>query len=175
MSRPQLLGTKSIPWHSIGTIDATASEADATLGVAERVFQLNKALDNVKYYQVPPAISALHMRFLLTTNNHTADIEVWTGKLPNKLDRDPSADCDLIRRGTLDVVCGQQDAYGTSKHYADTITVTNDGTEDGWGDSDPGADHMRIRSIDLKGDNIVLFHGFDTFDGDCEIEVSGYS
>ena len=177
--RPKFLGTFSIPWISLGTIDATAAAADVTLAATERNFQTNKALDNVVYFEVPKAISALKMRFLLTTDDEDVDIEVWTGKLHKGLDKNPDEDCNLIRRGTLDVICGQQDVFSagvvTTKHYADTATVTNDGTENGWNTANPGTDHVIEKSFDLQGDNIVVFHGFGTFDEDCEVEVSGYS
>ena len=173
--RPKFLGTFSIPWFSIGTIDATAAAADITLAVTERNFQSVKALDNVAYFFVPPAISALQMRFLLTTDDADVDIEIWTGKLVRNLSQNPNEDCDLQRMGTLDVICGTQDVYGTTKHYADTAIVTNDAAEGGFNTSLPAANHMITKSFDLKGANIVVFHGFGTFDEDCEIEVSGYS
>ena len=171
----KFLGSKKIPWFSIGTIDATAAAADVTLAVAERNFQTNKDLDNVVALLVPPAISAIKARFLITTDNHDVDIEIWQGKLGKDPSTHPDEDCDMQRKATLDVICGTQDVYGTTKHYADTINVSNDVTEDGIDKSIPAAEHMATIHWDLKGDNLVLFHGFGTFDGDCEIEVTGYS
>lgn len=173
MPEIKFLGSKKIPWFSLGTIDATAAAADVTLAATERNYQTNKDLANVVALYVPPAISAIKARFLITTNDHDVDIEIWQGKLANMPDQHPTEDCDLQRKATLDVICGQQDVYGTTKHYADTINVTNDATEDGIDYSNPGADQMATIHWDLKGDNLVLFHGFGTFDGDCEVEVTG--
>jgi len=175
MAGIKFLGSKKIPWWSAGTIGATAAAADVTLAVAERNFQTNKDLDNVVALFVPPAISAIKVRFLLVTADWDVGIEIWQGKLGNDPSIVPTIDCDMQRKATLDVICGTQDVYGTTKHYADTINVTNDATEDGIDYSLPAAEHMATIHWDLKGDNLVLFHGFGTFDGDCEIEVTGYS
>lgn len=175
MSGIRFAGSKKIPWFSLGTINKTAAHGDATLGVAERNFQTNKALTNVLYLFVPPAISAIKVRFLLTTSNEDVDIEIWQGKLGKDPNLKPDEDCDLQRKATLDVICGTQDVYGTTKHYADTINITNDVTEDGIDKSIPAAEHMATIHWDLKGDNLVLFHGYGTFDEACEIEVTGYS
>jgi len=173
--RPTFLGTRSIPWFSIGTIDATAAEADAnTLDVDERNFQSVKDLANVVWFYVPPGISVLDVRFLLTTNSADVDIEIWTGKLGKNPNLKPDEDCDLQRKATLDVICGAQDVHGTSKHYADTAAATNDLTMKAIV-TKTAADHMAILEWDLTGENIVIFHGFGTFDEACEVEVTGYS
>ena len=171
----KFLGSKKIPWWSAGILDATASAADVTLAVTERNFQSVVDLDNAVVLFIPPAISAIKARFLITTDDHDVDIEIWQGKLAKPPDTHPDGDCDLQRKATLDVICGTQDVYGTTKHFADTINVANDATEDGIDYSLPAAEHMATIHWDLKGDNLVVFHGFGTFDGDCEIEVTGYS
>jgi len=168
-------GSKKIPWFSLGTIVQATAHGDATLGVAERNFQTNKDLTNVLYLFVPPAISAIKVRFLMTTSDEDVDIEIWQGKLVQDPSKLSTVDCDLQRKATLDVICGTQDVYGTTKHFADTINITNDVTEDGIDKSIPAAEHMATLHWDLKGDNLVVFHGFGTFDEACEIEVTGYS
>jgi len=169
------VGSKKIPWFSLGTINATSAAADVTLAVTERNFQSVKDLTNALYLFVPPAISAIKARFLLTTSDEDVDIEIWQGKLAQDPSKLSTVDCDLQRKATLDVICGTQDVYGTTKHFADTINVASDVTEDGIDYSLPAAEHMATIHWDLKGDNLVVFHGFGTFDEACEIEVTGYS
>lgn len=171
----KFLGSKKIPWFSLGTIDATAGDADATLAVTERNFLSVKSLDNAVYVFCGPAISAIKARFLMVTNDHDAVVEVWQGKIKKDPSEGAALDCDLQRKATLTIKTGTQDVYGTTKHYADTITISNDATEDGIDYSRPAAEHMATIHWDLKGDNLVVFHGNTTVDGDCEVEVTGYS
>lgn len=159
--------TLQIPFMSIGTIDATAAAADVALGVAERDLASAKLLGNVVVWPVPYGINIVKLRFLLTTNNHTADIDIYTGCL------DENGDAELMRLVTLDVVCGQQDANDATHHYADTINTSN---EAWWEDvvvTAPGTDHQAQLQFDLFGCNVIVVHGYGTFDGDCIVEVSG--
>ena len=171
---PTLLGTIQMEWLSIGTIDATAAGADSALGATERTVQDIKDLDNVVYYEVPKHISVLRARFLLATNNADVDIDIYEGRMKKKLSEDSSGDSALRRVVTLDVVAGQQTHTTTTKLFADTATEANDVTMKGL-TTKTQTDHMAIVEWDLCGANIVMFHGFGTFDEDCEIEVCGYS
>jgi hypothetical protein len=173
--RPNFIGTFSIPRISIGTIDKTAAEADNALGVDERNFQSIKDLDNAVYWVFPKALSAVEIEFLLTTNDADVDIDIWTGELAMDPSHQSDVDCDLQRKGTLDVICGQQDVYGTTKHYADTINVSNDAVYGSIGTSIPGANHIARITFDMKGSNLLVLHGYGTFDEDCEVRVKGYS
>ena len=175
MSGIRFAGSKKIPWFSLGTIDATAGDADAALAVTERNFQSVKDLANAVWLFVPPAISAIKVRLLSVTADHDAIVDIWQGKLGKDPNLKPDEDCDLQRKATLGVKTGTQDVYGTLKHFADTIAITNDATEDGIDYSLPAAEHMATIHWDLKGDNLVVFHGNDTVDGDFEVEVTGYS
>jgi hypothetical protein len=176
MPSPRYSGTIQHAWISIGTIDATAAGADITLGFTERKLQSIKALANVVTYIVPKAVSAVKVRFLIAANNHDVDIGIWQGVTKKPLQHNPSEDCSLMRKATLDVINGQQDVQGSATlHFADTINIANDAVENGIDYSAPGADHMATIHWDLKGDNVVCFHGFGTFDGDCTVQVAGYS
>lgn len=179
--RPNFVGTFSIPWISIGTIDSTAAAADEALGVDERNFQSIKDLDNAVYWILPKALSSVEIEFLLTTDEADVNIDIWTGEIAKDPSYQSDVDCDLQRKATLDVICGKQDVFGTTKHYADTINVSNDavyatGTDvDGVLTSIPTADHLAKLSFDMKGSNLLVLHGYGTFDEDCEVRVRGYS
>lgn len=175
MAGIKFLGSKKISWWSAGTIDQADGDADDTLTITERNLQSVINLANAVVLFIPEAISAIKVRFLMITPDHNADIEIWQGKLAKSPGYDPLIDCNLQRKATLDVIAGTQDVYGTAKHFADTITISNDATEDGIDYSHPAAEHMATIHWDLKGDNLVVFHGFDEVDGDVEIEVTGYS
>ena len=177
-------GMIQMHWISLGTLDATASAADSALGVAERNFQSLfpslAAIDNALYYYIPRPLSAIEVRFELTTNNADVDIDIWKGWLARDPARHITEDCDLKRLVTLDVICGQQDVYGTTRHFADTINISNDSTYGGIaksGNAGDGytADHMATIQFDLNEANLIVFHGYGTFDEDCVVDVRGYA
>ena len=162
-----ILQTLQMPWIRIGTIDATAAAADITLGVAERDFLTNKDLANVAYWFVPYGVNGIEARLLLTTNNADADIDVWVGKL------DADGNAEMTRICTLDVICGQQDANDATHHYADTLSISNEI----WLTAVRAivaTDCQGRITFDLHGYNLLLFHGYGTFDEDTIVEVSGY-
>ena len=163
--------TKSIPWVNIGTIDATAAAADTALGATERTFQDIKDLANVVWFFVPKAMSKLQYRMLLTTDDADVDIDIWSGKVSRDPGINPTINCCLQRKGTLDVIAGKQEAI-SGKLFADTLTVSNEAAV-AETVSFGAADHMRINELSLGGDNLVVFHGYGTFDEDCQIEISG--
>lgn len=173
--RPVYPGTFSIKWLNIGTIGATEAGSDGALGVTERKFQTIKSLANVVHWQLPSVVSAVRVRFILTTNNADVDIDIWTGNLERLLSRYASEDCSLQRRATLDVICGNQDVQGISKKFADTCNIINDSFENGVDKANPGTDHIITIHFDMKGDDLLVFHGYGTFNEDCQIEVTGYS
>ena len=158
------LETSQMPWTNIGTIDSTAAAADEALGVAERDFTSANALANTVSYLVPAETNAVEARFLLTTNDADVDIDVWVMR---------QGDTEMCRVCTLDVICGQQDATG-SLHYADTINVTNGQWLSSINTAVPGTDHMARLMFDMAGYDAILFHGYGTFDEDCQVELSGY-
>jgi len=169
-----ILHTLQLPWISKGTIDATAAAADSALGTTERTFQFIKSLDNAVYWLVPYGINSLLARFLLSTNLADVDIDVWVGRIASDPRLDVDADVELQRLCTLDVVCGQQANVGATKLFADTINVSNDVSDHGVYVASPGDDHVAIMKVDLGGVNLIVFHGYGTFDEDCEVQVSGY-
>jgi len=157
--------TAQLSWASVGTIDATAAAADSALGVAERDFTTANALANAVSYVIPQEINYIEVRFILTTNEADVDIDIWAIR---------SADSEMCRVCTLDVICGQQDADDDTHHYADTCTVANNKWITTVSAIIPGTDHMARLVFDVCGYDRILFHGYGTFDEDCEIEVSGY-
>ena len=162
------------PWTSIGTLDATASAADAALADTERFFQTVKDLDNAVYFIIPASIANLLVRFILTTENADVDIDVWVGALAEDPSQNSAIDCDLRRLATYDVICGDQDSYDGTHQYADTATEANDLSISGC-TTKTATDHMAIVHIPVEGFNVIVFHGYGTFDEDCEIELAGYS
>lgn len=178
--QPRFGGTIQAIWSSIGIIAQATADADVTLGVTERKLQTNIDLTNFLTYRVPKRVSALKVRFLIATDNHDVDIEIWEGTVSRPLSGLVSEDCSLKRIATLDVIAGTQDVEGsTTLHFADTINISNDKTENGidGGSDGAGNDANQMATIhwDLKGENVICFHGFGTFDGACTVEVKGYS
>jgi len=169
-----ILQTLQLPWIEIGTIPASAN-GKSVLGEAARTFQVASALANTVYWLVPYGVNAAAVRFLLTLNGADVDIDVYLGRLSVSPGIDSSADCSLQRICTLDIVCGEQQYHAnTSLLFADTINVSNDATIQGIGTSVPGDSHMATMHFDLRGHNLVLFHGYGTFDKNCTIHVTGY-
>lgn len=160
--------TQQIPWIRLGTLDATAAAADVALGVAERDYNTNKDLANIVVYKAPYGINAAEFRFLLTTDDADVDIDVWAGRL------DGSGDAELSRVCTIDCICGTQDANDATHHYADTLTLTNDEWLKTVAAVIPGANHQARLAFDLCGYDVILFHGYGTFDEDCLIDVTGF-
>lgn len=172
------LWTPSRRWSRLGTIDATAAGADVALAVAERDLITNGDLANVVWTDMdkliaPEApespINLAEVRFLLTTNNADVDIDVWAGRWS----RGTSVNCELSRVCTLDVICGQQDGDDTTLHFADTINISNNQWLKTVSAIVPGTDHQARLLFDLCGCNILLFHGYGTFDEDCIVEIAG--
>ncbi len=163
-----VLETQQIPWINLGTIDATAGDADVALAVTERDFASAKLLDNVVYWKVPYGINTTEVRFILTTNNDDVDIDVWAGRI------DSDDDAEMSRVCTLDVICGQQDANDSTHHYADTINITNNKWISTVSAVVPGTDQQARLVLDLCGYDLLLFHGYGTVDADTLVEVSGY-
>ena len=161
-----VLQTLQIGWITAGTLDATAAEADVALAVTERDYDTNKALDNIVAWKVPYGINAAEIRFLLSTNNADVDIDVWLGR------RDKDGDASLVRAATLDVICGNGDV-GDNK-AADTITISNEAWITSMKSVVPGAEHEARLVLDLCGYDLIVFHGYGTFDEDCIVQCSGY-
>jgi len=168
-----ILQSLQLHWLSIGTIGATAAAADEALGVSERTFQSVKDLNNAVCWLMPYGINAIIARFLLSTDNADVDIDVWTGRIKSDPRADSLADVDLQRLCVLDVVCGQQ-VSSEGGRLADTIGVSHDVSKGGVYVAAPGDNHMAVMAVDLGGANVVVFHGYGTFDEDCEVQVSGY-
>ena len=171
----RMSGTIQHAWITIGTIDASAAGSDSALTVTERNLQTNKALANFVYYIVPKKVSAIQVRFLTTINNDDVDIDLWQGVTKKPFANNPSEDCSLQRKATFDVIIGNQDSQEVTGKFADTINITVDAVENGIDYNNPGTDHMATIHWDLKGDNIICFHGYGTFDRDCIVQVKGYS
>lgn len=163
-----MLQTVQIPWISLGAINATTADADDALAVSERLYGTIKALTNVLSYKVPAGINTLLSRFILGTDNHDVDIDVWLGKL------NEDGEAGLIRVATLDVIAGTQIAEDGVSLYADTINVSNDNWLFGVKTAIPAAEHMGILAIDMAGFDLVVFHGYGTFDSACTVEISGF-
>jgi hypothetical protein len=160
-----ILSSAHLPWLPIGTIDATAGDADDTLGVAERDFASAAALDNSVYVETLPGMNALEVRFVLTTNDEDVDIDVWACRGIN----------EMRRVCTLDVICGLQNYTNATNHFAQTINISNETWRGGVSAISDDDDTMALFYIDdTLGYNRFLFHGWDTFDEDCIVEVSGY-
>ena len=160
--------TQQIPWIRLGTIDATAAAADVALGVAERDYATNKALDNVVVYRVPYGVNAMEARLLLTTADADVDLDVWAGRI------DGAGDAEMSRVCTIDCICGTQDANDSTHHYADTLTLTNDNWLKAVAAIIPAENHQARIAFDLCGYDVVLFHGYGTFDEDTIIEITGF-
>lgn len=157
--------TVQLSWSSAGTILASTAHGDTALTEAERDFATANALTNAVSYTIPQEINYIEVRFVLTTNEADVDIDIWAIR---------SADTEMCRVCTLDVVCGQQDADDATHHYADTCTISNNQWLTTVSSIVPGTDHMARILFDVCGYDRILFHGYGTFDEDCEIEVSGY-
>jgi len=164
----RVLLTNQLIWSRMGIIDANTAEAeDNALDEAERFYSTAKLLDNVVAFEVEEGsgINGIEIRFLFSTNEHTADIDIWTAK---------KDDDNLELVCTTDVVCGNQDS-NDGKKFADTANLSN---EDGWAKKPKskvaGTDYIVVIRFDLCGRKRVLLHGYGTFDSDCIIEISGY-
>ena len=175
MSREHQGTFNKFAWWSIGTIDATAGNADAALGVAERTFQIAKALANVVYYYVNPGISSLDLRAIFATDDEDAVFDVYSGNLTKNPGQKPLVDCALQRLFTITAKAGTQQNVTSTELFADTLTISNDATLSGVGRINPAANHMNTIHWDLKGANIVVIHAHTTVDEDVKIEIKGYS
>lgn len=167
MDKGQFLETVQAAWDNIGTLDATASAADITLADTERwvsALETCIANGNCILFNVPKGMNKLETRFLLVTENHDVDIEVWAAR---------KGDNDVTRIATLDVICGDQDHSNGTNQFADTINISNEK----W-DADVSVvsdtDTMARLYFDVLGYDRIYFHGFGTFDGDTIVECSGY-
>lgn len=163
------------PFTSIGIIDGTAADADLALTITERTFQTIKGLDNDVYYIVPASITNLIARFILTTDNADVDIDILIGTLKKDPDKDADIDCDLRLIGTYDVIAGTQVlAADSTKKYADTATESVDLSITGL-TTKTVAEGIAVVHIPVEGFNVIVFHGYGTFNEDCEIELAGYA
>ena len=170
------LKTYQMPWKNLGTITETVADDDATFTVAERDYVTAIALTNVVYCSpVPSPINTVEVKFAGTTNG--ADfkyIDVWAGR------RGGEKNCDLSRVCTLDVEVGTQDLVytGSTLHYADEITITNDNWLKTVSAIQSGNDTDRIARLifDLCGYDTLVFHGYGTGWGgvDAHVFISGY-
>ncbi|GAG31314.1 unnamed protein product [marine sediment metagenome] len=163
----RVLLTNQIKWFRLGTIDKTAAEAeDNALDEAERFFSTAKLLDNSVFMdEIPESINGIEIRYLLTSDGATADLDIWAAK---------NGDDNLELVATVDVICGNQDT-DDGKKFADTAILSN---EDGWPKKPrtkvAGTDYIAVTHLDLCGRDKILVHGYGTFDEDTIIEVSGY-
>ena len=157
--------TAQLSWASIGTILASTAHGDSVLDVDERDFTTANALTNTVTYTVPPEVNYIEIRFILTTDEADVDIDIWAVR---------SADGEMCRVCTLGVVCGQQDADDVTHHYADTCTIADNKWLTTVSEIAPGTNHMARIMFDVCGYDRILFHGFGTFDENCEIECTGY-
>ena len=164
-----MLALKTIrqPWIALGTMDATAGAADATLAVGERRLSDVSSLDNVVYKEVPLGLSVVELRFKGTTNNHDYIADLWVGRLDN-------GKATLTRACTLTLKCGQQTSLIATDLLIDTITVSNEIWNKALVPTDTGTDVEARLLFDMCGYDLILLHGHTTFDSDLKVELSGY-
>lgn len=164
-----MLALKTIrqPFINLGIINATAAGNDVTLAYTERDFTTNEDLPNVVWKEVPLGLSLVEVRFLGTTNSHTYDVDVWLGRLNNNK-------AEMTRAVTLDLVCGQQTTDNGSLLYIDTINFSNENWIKALVDAGTGTDVQARFVFDLCGYDLLLFHGYGTFQSDLVVELSGY-
>jgi hypothetical protein len=165
------------PWRALGTLDATASAADATLAVAERFFQTVKDLDNVVWAQLDNTANGIEVRFKMTTDGaNAAYIDVWAGRFGSG--GGPNADAELTRICTLDVECGLQDTLDGAAHFADEITLTNGAwlkTPEVINSANDTNVMARLFIPDMCGYDLLLFHGYGAgMTEDTEVEIAGW-
>lgn len=167
-----MLVTRIMPWSIVnngagsGYMESTTADADDALGVTERnIAATNAALSNVCVYTLPYGCNALMVRFYSTTADSDFDVDVWVNS---------SEGYNLVKAGTLDIITGTQDVYGTSYNFADTCNVSLESlwSLDSYVSAAEGCVILEIG--DLKGFDKVVFHGYGTCDEDLFIEVKGY-
>jgi len=155
-----------LPWVALGTIDATAGSADLALGVAERLWSVNKDLDNVVVWDdIPPAIQKVELRFKLTTAEEDVDIDIWAKRKGSD---------ELMRVCTIDLIAGTQVA-ADGKLFADSSTTLTNKDSAGSVTAVGAAEHCMLISFNLCGYNGILLHGYGTCDEDCIVEASGWA
>jgi len=159
------LSTEHLEVYNVGTIDATAADADASLLYGERFYGTLVALDNGVGIEIPNHINGAECRFKLSNNNDDAVVDVWACK---------KGDDNLRLVCSITLKAGNQTSSDGYK-YADTGTVSKD---DGWPKTPKwkvtDEDYMGVLVFDACGCNRIAFHGHTTFDSDCIVEISGY-
>lgn len=160
----RILETPEFGWDNLGSIESTAAEADISLADTERWIATLTGIENAVVHEVKRGQNKIEVRFLMVTENHTADIEIWGVR---------HGDNNLTRICTLDVICGDQNHSDGVHQFADTINISNEK----W-DTDvsviANTDTIARLYVDVIGYDRIFFHGFGTFDGYCIVECSGY-
>lgn len=168
-----------MPWKELGTIDATAGDADAAFTVGERTYQTAYALratNCVIWYPVP-RVKYLEFRFRGKTNGDNHIVIVWGARLCD------AYDTDLSRLCSLDVETGTQVAVNAATNYtlfADEITLTNELTLPS-GDvakvvqSGNDTELMARLILPAMGYDCIVFQGVSTTPNSLKIDGSGYN
>lgn len=162
--KERALVTNQETWTRTNVIDAAKAGLDVALEVNERFYSTASVLDNTAAIEVSSAINGIEIRFLLTTNNADVDIDIWAAR---------AKDDNITRVCTLDIICGQQQSDDGSL-YADTINISNINWPKTPKVVEPGTDHIARLLFDLVGYKRLLFHGYNVFNSDCIVEISGY-
>jgi hypothetical protein len=167
-----MLITRVMNWTTVnngagnGYLDATASAADSALGVTERnIGATNAALANICIYTVPSGCNALMVRFISLTADADFDVDVYLST---------NDSLNLVKIGTLDIITGTQDVYGTSNNFADTCNVSASALCTMTSTVSAAEGCVVLEVGDLKGFDRVVFHGYGTFDENLIIQVKGY-
>jgi len=168
--------TRQNEWTRVGTVASATANGDSALSVTERSWSTSILLTNCVTFISSEGINGIEVRFLMPTNNQTADLEIFAVRAGEV--EGPLVDNNLTRITDLDLTCGLQaeinasDAV-TGKLYVDTIAATNT-----WSNSvtvvDSAADRIARIKFDLCGYRGILFHGYGTFQADCIVEIAGF-
>ncbi len=155
-----------LKWNRLGTIDSTVSSLDSALSVGERSYSTVSSRDNVVVAESKTGLNVLEIRFLLASDGDDADIDIWAAR---------EDDDNLCRIATLDIIAGTQtNDDDTPKYFADEINVSNEGWITSLVSLEPGDNHIARLLLDTCGYYRFVFHGYGTFDSDCQVEISGY-
>ncbi len=148
------------------TLTNAGANGEVALAVARRGFEQARQLTTAFcYWTIPEGVNVVEARFLIATDNHDVDIDVW-------LCRDFNG--TLKRACVLDVINGTGNVFGSATlHFADTINIASNEWLKTVYASVPGAELQATLIIDPCGYKYIGFHGYGTFDGDTIVEVSG--
>ncbi len=159
-------GGQQLSWQVVGTIDATAGNADAVLDETERDYASAILLANSVAIVSGTDALAAEIRVIFATDGADAIFDIWTMR-ENGL--------YMTRICTITAKAGKQYANAAgSLVFADTLTISNEvwytalaGIHNG------GVDHIARVIFNKHGHKTFLFHGHTTFDEDAVIEMAG--